>query len=344
MANTRKQPAKTPEFPILDANALYASDIKGDGEFFFPLGSSSFRPQLTTSGNCLFNALSDQLYGHQGEHGSLRDATIAHMRINSEFYRQYMIVKPVRRNPKRKTNKALAPPIDFTFHTEEELQRQFDVHVEKMGQPGEWADNMEVSAFASALNVHVRLWQADFHYTFSPRVYYASNNDLSADHRPVLNIAYHVSLSHRLRPERALLIVSARPGSTTLLSGTSMDHTRASPASPSTSRLPRRRSAQALRGTMRASSPALRSVVLRSRSSTPTPPLKVPRAHPTSPTRPKTRSAPLKSQISRSSHSPRSGSSSSFAPLLPLSPLEQASIPHTLHSQGVFGFPWYGFL
>jgi hypothetical protein len=150
-------------------------------------------------GNCLFNALSDQLYGHQGEHRALRDATIAHMRVNAEFYRQYMIVNPVRRNPKRKTNKSLAPPIDFTFHTEEELQKQFDLHVQKMGQPGEWADNMEVSAFASALNVHVRLWQADFHYTFSPRIYYAPNRDSTIDDRPVLNIAYHVGLPAAFR-------------------------------------------------------------------------------------------------------------------------------------------------
>lgn len=149
--------------------------------------------KLTPPGNCLFNALSDQLYGHQNEHKALRDATIAHMRVNSEFYRQYMILNPVRRNPKRKTTAALAPPIDFTFYTEEQLQKQFDLHVEKMGQPGEWADNMEVSAFASALNVHVRLWQADFHYTFSPRVYYAPNGDSLVDERPVLNIAYHVS-------------------------------------------------------------------------------------------------------------------------------------------------------
>ena len=116
------------------------------------------------------------------------------MRGNSEYYRQFMIVNPVRRNPKRKTTAALAPPIDVTGYTPEQLQKQFDIHVEKMGQPGEWADNMEVSAFASALNVHVRLWQADCHYTISPRVYYTPNDPTARDERPTLNIAYHVSL------------------------------------------------------------------------------------------------------------------------------------------------------
>ncbi|EAT84125.2 hypothetical protein SNOG_08957 [Parastagonospora nodorum SN15] len=169
----RKQRANSPEFPVLEANALYAGEIRGDG-------------------NCLFNALSDQLFGHQEMHEVLRTATIEHMRDNSDFYRQYMAVNSVRRNPKRKTTTAVPTRIDTTYFTEEQLQQQFEEHVEKMGQPGEWADNMEVSAFASALNVHVRLWQADYTYLFSPRVHYTIGDDPSAaDDRQTLHIAYH---------------------------------------------------------------------------------------------------------------------------------------------------------
>jgi hypothetical protein len=149
--------------------------------------------RLTVQGNCLFNALSDQLYGHQEMHEVLRIATIEHMKANADFYRQYMAVNNVRRNPKRKTTAALPTRIDTTYHTEGELQQQFEAHVEKMGQPGEWADNMEVSAFASALNVHVRLWQADYTYLISPRVYYHSDDPDAVDARQVLHIAYHVS-------------------------------------------------------------------------------------------------------------------------------------------------------
>jgi hypothetical protein len=197
----RKHSRSTPsEFPILKAHSLYPSPIRGDGQYITPSLFPVFAAADPSAGNCLFNALSDQMYGHQGEHRALRDATIAHMRVNADFYRQYMVVNPVRRNPKRKTARALAKqPVDFTFHTEEELQEQFELHLQKMGQPGEWADNMEVSAFASALNVHVRLWQADFHYTFTPRVSSfapdsGSDSDSDdVDERPVLNIAYHVS-------------------------------------------------------------------------------------------------------------------------------------------------------
>jgi OTU domain-containing protein 3 len=189
---TRRQRANSPEFPILEANALYASQIRGDGELsspYLPMFKADF-----AQGNCLFNALSDQLYGTQDMHEVLRTTTIEHMKDSADFYRQYMACNNVRRNPKRKTAAAAAKRIDTTYYTEEQLQQQFEEHVEKMGQPGEWADNMEVSAFASALNVHVRLWQADYTYLFSPRTYYTSNDDLAAeDSRQTLHIAYHVS-------------------------------------------------------------------------------------------------------------------------------------------------------
>jgi hypothetical protein len=144
-------------------------------------------------GNCLFNALSDQLYGNQDMHEVLRAETIEHMKANADFYRQYMAVNSVRRNPKRKTATAPASHIDTAYYTEEQLQKQFEDHVEKMGQSGEWADNMEVSAFASALNVHVRLWQGDFTYLFSPREDYSSHDGSGEDDRQTLHIAYHVS-------------------------------------------------------------------------------------------------------------------------------------------------------
>jgi OTU domain-containing protein 3 len=126
-------------------------------------------------------------------HEVLRTVTIEHMKQHSGFYRQYMAVNNVRRNPKRKTTAALSATIEPSAYTEEELQRQFELHVEKMGQPGEWADNMEVSAFASALDVHVRLWQADFTILISPSFDCQNGEPGATRDRQTLHIAYHVS-------------------------------------------------------------------------------------------------------------------------------------------------------
>jgi OTU domain-containing protein 3 len=192
----RKSRASSPEFPILDANGLYAGNIRGDGTVSCIFGFQFIADPWP--GNCLFNALSDQLYGNQEMHEVLRAETIEHMKANADFYRQYMAVNSVRRNPKRKTATAPASHVDTAYYTEEQLQKQFEDHVEKMGQPGEWADNMEVSAFASALNVHVRLWQADFTYLFSPREDYSSHDSSAEDDRQTLHIAYHVSCTPRV--------------------------------------------------------------------------------------------------------------------------------------------------
>ncbi|KAF2473946.1 cysteine proteinase [Lindgomyces ingoldianus] len=157
MVSTRRSRTKSPEeFPQLADNGLYASDIRGDG-------------------NCLFNALSDQMYGHQDAHRALRNATIEHMRLNSDVYSQYLSVNPVRRNPKRKNTPV--PTVNNSIPSDDEIRKRFEVHLLKMGQPGEWADNMEVVAFASAFNVHVRVWQSSFNYTFSPRMDVVRLND-----------------------------------------------------------------------------------------------------------------------------------------------------------------------
>ena len=163
-------------------------------------------------------------------HEVLRTATIEHMRDNSDFYRQYMAVNNVRRNPKRKTTATAPTRIDTTYYTEEQLQQQFEEHVEKMGQPGEWADNMEVSAFASALNVHVRLWQADYTYLFSPRTFYVTNDDPAAvDDRQTIHIAYHVGFGTSILCLRFML-TRLRVGNITPLSVISQALTQACPA------------------------------------------------------------------------------------------------------------------
>ena len=122
----------------------------------------------------------------------LRIQTIEHMKQHSGFYRQYMAVNSVRRNPTRKTKAAMSTRLEATACTEEELQRQFEQHVEKMGQPGEWADNMEVSAFASAFHVHVRLWQADYTILISPSFDHQYDEPGAVDDRQTVHIAYHV--------------------------------------------------------------------------------------------------------------------------------------------------------
>ncbi|KAF2103285.1 cysteine proteinase, partial [Rhizodiscina lignyota] len=161
------------EFPLLSAIGLYAAQTQGDG-------------------NCLFNALSDQLYGEQSQHRQIRNAVIEHMREQSSHYKAYVDVHPgggTRRNPKRKNAGAYSAPVAFSPPTEEEIDRAFENHLKTMAQGGTYGDNMEIVAFATAFNTDVRIYQRDFAYVVEP-IQGVVAEDNSGE-RPVLHIAYH---------------------------------------------------------------------------------------------------------------------------------------------------------
>ncbi|TKA60997.1 hypothetical protein B0A49_09406 [Cryomyces minteri] len=156
------------EFPLLSALGLYAADIRGDG-------------------NCLFNALSDQLYGTQTEHQAIRARVIAYMRQHAAYYKQFIDVHPgggIRRNPKRKNAGAYSSPVNLTAPTDEEIDRVFEGHLQSMARGGTYGDNMEISAFSSAYEVDVKIYQRDFAYMVSGAG--------EESQRDVAHIAYHM--------------------------------------------------------------------------------------------------------------------------------------------------------
>ncbi|SMY27520.1 unnamed protein product [Zymoseptoria tritici ST99CH_1A5] len=159
----------TDEFPLLSALGLYAADIRGDG-------------------NCLFNALSDQLYGHQNEHANIRSRVISYMREHADYYKQFIDVNPgggIRRNPKRKgvNVNTCTSYSNFSAPTQADIDRVFDSHLESMARGGTYGDNMEITAFSSAFDCDVKIYQRDFAYVVSG----GQDRD-----RPVAHIAYHV--------------------------------------------------------------------------------------------------------------------------------------------------------
>ncbi len=140
------------------------------------------------AGNCLFNALSDQLYGNQSKHKDIRTRVIEYMREHASYYKQFINVHPgggVRRNPKRKNVGAYSTPVSAFQPTPEDIERVFESHMKEMSRGGTWGDNMEITAFSAAFGVDVRIYQRDFAYMVS-----ASNDGVK---REVVHIAYHVS-------------------------------------------------------------------------------------------------------------------------------------------------------
>jgi len=141
-----------------------------------------------SSGNCLFNALSDQLYGGQDEHHMIRARVIEYMKENADYYKMFMECHAgggVRRNPKRKTAGTYSN-FNASMPSQDEIDRVFDSHLDRMAKGGTWGDNMEIVAFSSAFGVDVKIYQRE--NAFMVR---APGEE---EARPVCHIAYHVSM------------------------------------------------------------------------------------------------------------------------------------------------------
>ena len=157
------------EFPQLTPLGLYASKTIGDG-------------------NCLFNALSDQLYGTQGRNHELRGQTVQYMRENPDDFKYFVSTYSdggVRRNPKRKAVKPHAPDNDFLGLTPEQIDKNYEAHLKRMSEGGTWGDHIEVQAFAAAYAVDVKIYTKDVAYLLAGRT--GDGTEQSTCH-----IAYHV--------------------------------------------------------------------------------------------------------------------------------------------------------
>ncbi|KAL9082527.1 MAG: hypothetical protein Q9159_006353 [Coniocarpon cinnabarinum] len=155
------------EFPNLHPLGLYASNITGDG-------------------NCLFNALSDQLFGNQAQHSSIRSTVVQHMRENKDDYTPFLDVLPggaTRRNPKRKNAATFSSQSDLEMPTLEDIDRAFEDRLRRMGQGGTYGDNFEIVAFTRAYNKNVLVFQAN------ERLYFGAPR--TADQADTCCIAYH---------------------------------------------------------------------------------------------------------------------------------------------------------
>ena len=137
-------------------------------------------------GNCLFYALSDQIYGHQGEHANIRAAVIEYMRQNANDFKYFIpVIGGGRRNPKRKNVGALSGPISCANPTEDAVNQKFEAYLLDMARNGTYGDNLEIVAFAKAFSTNVRIYQAH-----DPLMIYAADDWTAL---PVAHIAHHVS-------------------------------------------------------------------------------------------------------------------------------------------------------
>ncbi|CAD6448570.1 a0f93c4e-8b56-4bcd-8d4a-7867cbbd8793-CDS [Sclerotinia trifoliorum] len=127
----------TDKFPLLIKNGLVIHKTLSDG-------------------NCLFRALSDQLYGDFERHLEVRRNVVGYMRAHPDDFKLFIPAGSIKKNPRRRV--AAAGHIDNNAAADAELERCFQNRLEKMSRPCEWGDHVELAAFAKAYKVDVTVW------------------------------------------------------------------------------------------------------------------------------------------------------------------------------------------
>jgi len=112
-------------------------------------------------GDCLFNALSDQLHGDDSKAAEYRTNVVGYMRANKDDYTPFIGLFPggaTRRNPKRKTAGSLGNRYCSTTVSSEQVDAAFEKRMVEMAQGGTWGDNHEIVAFSKFYEVDINIW------------------------------------------------------------------------------------------------------------------------------------------------------------------------------------------
>lgn len=174
MGHNTPSSAYDDEFPLLRSNGLYAAAISGDGD-------------------CLFHALSDQLYGHENCHRELRAAVVSHMRHHADYYKQFLSVPHqakksgggggdggVTKGGRGRSNTLHQAP------SKDAIDDAFQQHLRRMAQQGVYGDNLEICAFAREFDCDVKIYQREFAYVVT-----GGDGSDKEGGRKMLHIAYH---------------------------------------------------------------------------------------------------------------------------------------------------------
>lgn len=141
------------EFPLLASLGLYASNTTGDG-------------------NCLFRALSDQLYGDESHFGEIRSSAVGYVRSHPERFAAFV----------------------------GEYGEGFEAYTKRLMQDAVYGGHLEIVAAAEHFGADITIYQADQMYVVQPIDTLANKT---------LHIAYHTwehysSVRNKAGPHRGL--------------------------------------------------------------------------------------------------------------------------------------------
>lgn len=127
-------------------------DIQDDYQFRKSLESDGLSiADMAADGNCLFRALSDQLYGDYGNcHEEIRSDICDYMAVNQDDFKVFLV-------------------LDDDSCEEGDDGKDFESYIDKMRQDGEWGGNLELVAAARLYQRRVTVFSASLSaYSIEP--------------------------------------------------------------------------------------------------------------------------------------------------------------------------------
>ncbi|GAM34485.1 extracellular OTU-like cysteine protease [Talaromyces pinophilus] len=151
----------------LEARGLYVFDTKGDG-------------------NCLYYALSDQMYGDWDHATEIRDNLSAHMEANREYFAGFAVAKGGERRSKRTAAapRRIRTPLASPSPTSSEIEDAFQDMVSRTATNYIWGGAEEIQACCQFYKRDIRVYSEDHVQDF--RAWNAPDGEL----RDFLHLAY----------------------------------------------------------------------------------------------------------------------------------------------------------
>lgn len=174
---------------------LYAAPTTGNGNHTGPLHLIASLLTVLDTGNCLFISFSDQLYGNEDHHLEIRACVVEFLRENAEYFKPFTAVNlggGERRNSRRRNASKYSTTFDFHQATENDVDLQYSLKLQRMAELGTYGDHMEIMAFSAAYGVDVKVHRAQgIAESVTPDCLVGA----TSTERPMAHIAYHVSRS-----------------------------------------------------------------------------------------------------------------------------------------------------
>ena len=197
------------EFPMLGSLGLYAAPTTGNGKHPVLTHTTSAKLTFFFLGNCLFISFSDQLYGNEDHHLEIRARVVEYLAEHADYFKPFIAVNiggGERRNTRRKNASKYATTFDFYQATENDVDLQFSLKLQRMAELGTYGDHMEIMAFSAAYGVDVNVYRAaGTADVVTPDCLLGSTSTV----RPMAHIAYHVrkpsiqAIGQKLTPYQA---------------------------------------------------------------------------------------------------------------------------------------------